>query len=76
MEKVRVIMNFICNFQYKEQKYFNLISRLIKWRVIIRVEAFKMKKKKILFFLYNLAGGGAERTIINIINPELFIENF
>lgn len=68
MEKVRVIMNFICNFQYKEQKYFNLISRLIKWRVIIRVEAFKMKKKKILFFLYNLAGGGAERTIINIIN--------
>lgn len=25
-------------------------------------------KKKVLFFMFNLAGGGAERTIINIIN--------
>src|SRR5699024_10457795 len=25
-------------------------------------------KKKVLFFLYSLSGGGAERTVINIIN--------
>lgn len=28
----------------------------------------KFVKKKIMFFLYTLAGGGAERTVINIIN--------